>query len=175
MKRMVVLFVVLTVVAGGAFGIEFWFGPNAYYSELLEPADVRNADTSELKISDFSYGAELRTYIGLFTASAVGVYLPGGALEVDRMLVMTDFGVNVKLLFLRAGISIGPDFGIAFEEAGAVGGRSGGNLRLTGDIVLGNLSLGLAWVNRIALTAEGVAGATRETEGYLGITVLGRL
>lgn len=166
---------ILVVAAGGAFGIEFWLGPTAYYSEVLEPQDVRGADVGDLRLSDFSFGGELRSYIGLVTASAVAVYLPGGIDDYDRMLILTDVGVNLKLLFLRAGIGIGPDFGIAFEEHGAVGGRAGGNLRVTGDIVLGDFSLGLSWFSRMTLSAENVADATRKPEGYLGISILGRL
>lgn len=174
MKR-ITLFVALIVVAAAALpAADLLLGPNVYYASAIEPADIREARPDRIVASDFALGAETRLYLRAIQGSAVAVFTPGSSFRAPRLRVMTDIGLSLKLAFLRAGIGMGPDFGIAFGET-TEAGRLGGNIRLTGDIELGDLSIGLSWYSLISFDRASIAEAFRNPYGFLGLTVLKKL
>jgi hypothetical protein len=80
----------------------------------------------------------------------------------------------MQIAIVRASIGLGPDFGLAFGE-GVQKARLGGNLGLTGDVVLGDLSVGLSWFSLISFTRESIADVFRNPYGFLGVTALFKL
>lgn len=174
MKRLLAVLFITLSIAGVASAFDFYLGANAHFASAIQPAEVREARPSGLAPSDFAFGGETRLYLNAITGSASAIFLPGSSFQAPRFRVMTDVGLSLQLAILRAGIGIGPDFGIAFGESTETA-RLGGNLRLTGDIVLGDLSLGLSWYSLISFNRESIAEAFRNPYGFLGISLLKRL
>jgi hypothetical protein len=152
-----------------------YVGGNAYYAGVIRPQDVQQADPAGITLADFAFGGEARLLLGSIWGSAVGVYLPGNQVLPHRLHILLDAGLAIDLLFLRFGVGLGPDFGLALGNEGSRPYRAGANLRLTGDLMLGDLSVGLSWVSRIEFTRESIANAFRNPYGFLGVTLLTKL
>lgn len=174
MKRYLVVLLILLSVASAASAFDFYLGANAHYASAIQPAEVRDARPAGLAPSDFAFGGEARLYLNALTGSASAIFVPGSSFQAPRFRVMTDVGLSLQLAILRAGIGIGPDFGIAFGETTETA-RLGGNMRLTGDIVLGDLSLGVSWYSLISFNRQSIADAFRNPYGFLGVSLLKRL
>ena len=171
MKKLSLLLLCL-LLPMGVFALDFMAGANAYYAGLIQPEDVEAVGEIDLTIADFAFGGEARLVAGPLWGSAVGVYMPGDEFLPDRIHMMIDGGVAVKLLFLRFGAGLGPDFGFYLGNPVGSVARAGANLRLTGDILLGNLSLGLSWVSHVEFTRESIVEALQNPYGFLGVTAL---
>ncbi len=73
---------------------------------------------------------------------------------------------------MHAGVGIGPNFGFEFCNGATQVFRTGANLRLTGDIVIGPVLLGLNWVSEIQFTRASITDAFMNPYGKLGISLL---
>lgn len=171
MKKTIVLLAVLVVAAASATAIDLSVGANAYYASAIQPSDVRDARPGGLAASDFAFGGEARLFIGSLTGSAVAVFMPGSDFQSPQFRVMTDAGLSIQVAILRAGLGIGPDFGVSLGGSTSAA-RLGGNLRATADLVLGDFSVGLSWFSLISFDRASIADAFRNPYGFLGVTLL---
>lgn len=168
-----ILFVLpLLVVPFGAFALDLYAGPTAYYASVIQPKGVASLPGSGLSVSDLAFGGDARLYAGPLWGGLVGVYLPGDGTVPHRIQFLTDVGLGLKLAILRAGIGIGPDFGLQFGGGTKQFTEAGANLRITGDVMLGGFSLGLSWVSRVQLTQQSLVNAFSNPYGYLGVSLL---
>lgn len=175
MKRILPVVLMLVILPIGVFALDFYGGVNAYYASLIQPADVKNIDTAGLNLADFAFGGEARLVSGLLWGSAVGIYTPGDVNLPHRIDLLLDGGLGLSLGIVRAGIGIGPDFGVELGDNANRFFKTGANLRLTGDILLGPFSLGLSWINKIEFTRASIAEAFENPYGQLGVSLLYRL
>ena len=134
MKKILVV-LLIAVIPAFAFALEFQLGGTAMYKGL-----VTNLETGDLPgVEDFTYGAEARLKFGLLQAAAAGLYYPDPA--GDSILLMTDIGVAVDILFLRLGAGLGPNLNIALDGS-PEGIPVGFNLKGAVDAQFGRFSIG---------------------------------
>ena len=175
MKRIIPLLMLLALLPVGVFALDFYAGANAYYASLIQPADVQAIDTANLNMADFSFGGEARIVGHLLWASAIGTYTPADVNMPHRLDIMLDGGVGLTLGIVRAGIGIGPNFGIEMGDNAGNYFKTGANMRLTGDVLLGPFSVGLSWINKIEFTRASFVEAFENPYGQLGLAVLYKL
>ena len=171
MKKLGII-VLLLAIPFMAFSLDLYLGPTAYYASVIQPQSVKNLSGSGLSLSDFAVGGDARLIAGPLWGGVVGLFQPGTSSLPNQLQFMLDAGVGLKLLFLRAALGIGPDFGVAFGNGSTQAFRAGANLRLTGDILLGKVSLGLSWISRVEFTQQSLADAFTNPYGMLGVAVL---
>ena len=172
MKRMVVALLLCMILPFGAFALGFYVGPNIYYASLIRPADVVAMDTAGLNLADFALGGEARLIAGPFWGSAMGLYAPGDVNLPHHIDILLDAGLGLELGPVHAGVGIGPNFGLEFGNNAAQLFRTGANLRVTGDVVLGPVLLGLNWISEVQFTRASIADAFVNPYGKLGVSVL---
>lgn len=172
MKRIIPVLLVLMLVPANVFALDYYAGGNVYFASLIQPADIRTLDTAGLNLADFAFGGEARIVWGLIWASAVGTYTPGDVNLPHRLDLLLDSGVGITLGIMRAGIGIGPNYGI--EIGNNVGDyfKTGANMRLTGDVLLGPFSLGLSWISKVEFTRSSFVEAFGNPFGQLGMALL---
>ncbi len=174
MKKLAILLLFLAVPLA-LFSLDFYVGPTAYYASVIQPQSVKNLSPSGLSVSDFAVGGDARLLAGLLWGGVVGLYQPGSSSLPNQVQFMTDIGLGLRILFLRAAVGIGPDFGLAFGNGATQAFRAGANLRLTGDIILGKVSVGLSWLSKIEFTQQSISEAFSNPYGMLGVAVLFKL
>jgi hypothetical protein len=172
MKRIAVALLLCMILPLGAFALDFYAGVNVNYASLIRPADVVLIDTEGLNIADFAFGGEVRIIAGSFWASSVGTYTPGDINLPHRIDFLLDGGLALSLGIVRAGIGIGPNFGFEFSDSTTRLFRTGANMRMTGDVVLGPALLGLSWISRIDFTRASIVDAFMNPYGQLGVSLL---
>lgn len=172
MKRIVVALLLCMILPFGAFALGFYVGPNVYYASLVRPDDVVAMDTAGLNLADFAFGGEARLIAGPFWGSALGLYAPGDNNLPHHIDILLDAGLGLNLGPVHAGVGIGPNFGFEFGNNAAEFFRTGANLRVTGDIVLGPVLLGLNWISEVQFTRASIAEAFVNPYGKLGVSVL---
>jgi hypothetical protein len=103
--------------------------------------DVTAVGTHPVSINDFTFGGEARLKLGILQGGLTALYYPTSA--YTQIVAVTDIGVSLDVLMLRFGAGIGPNF--AFTVAGTTSqpANVGLNLKLSGDVNLGGLSVGL--------------------------------
>lgn len=174
MKRILSILLLCMVLPAGVFAIGIYGGVNAYYDNLIRPADIIAIDTAGLNLADFSFGGEVRVIAGPLWGSAVGIYTPGDVNLSNRVDLLLDGGLGLSLGFVRAGIGIGPNFGFEFGDNATNFFKTGANLRLTGDVLLGPLSLGLSWISKVEFTRDSIIDAFLNPYGQIGVAALYR-
>jgi hypothetical protein len=140
MKRLLVLFLVLALPIF-AFANDFQLGAIGMYTGTMEQLQAK-----DVQFDDFTFGAEARLKFSLFQAGASLLYYPASpvALLPPYLVALTDVGISVDLSLLRMGIGLGPNFSIALGPEGAgEPANLGLNLKLSADVNVGNLSVGL--------------------------------
>jgi hypothetical protein len=147
-------------------------GINMYYASIVRPADIVALDTAGLNLADFAFGAETRFIIDPFWASAIGLYSPGDVNLPHHIDLFLDAGLGITLGIVHAGIGIGPNFGLEFGNGATELIRTGANLRITGDIVIGPFLVGLNWISEIEFTRNSIIEAFENPYGKLGISCL---
>jgi len=172
MKRIVVALLLCMILPFGAFALGFYVGPNIYYASLIRPADVVAMDTAGLNLADFAFGGEARLIAGPFWGSAMGLYAPGDVNLPHHIDILLDAGLGLELGPVHAGVGIGPNFGLEFGNNAAQLFRTGANLRVTGDVVLGPVLLGLNWISEVQFTRASIADAFVNPYGKLGVSAL---
>ena len=175
MTKKLLIIVSLLTVPMAAFALDLYVGPTAYYATAVQPQSVASISPSSLSLSDFAIGADARLYAGPLWIGGVGLLQPGTTALPTQMQLITDVGLGLKLLFLRAAVGVGPDFGLAFGGNSTQVANAGANIRVTGDVVLGKFSLGLSWISRVQLTAQSLSQALSNPYGSLGVALLFKL
>jgi hypothetical protein len=172
-RRILIASLLCILLPLGAFAATgLYGGMDIYYASLIRPADVVAIDTAGLNLADFAFGGEARFIIDPFWGSAIGLYSPGDANLPHHIDILVDAGLGLTLGIVHAGIGIGPDFGLEFGNGATQLFRNGANLRLTGDIVLGPVLLGLNWISEIDFTRASIADTFMNPYGKLGVSVL---
>jgi hypothetical protein len=172
MKRILIASLVFMILPLGAFAAGLYGGIDIYYASLVRPADVVALDTAGLNMADFAFGGEARLIVDPFWGSAIGLYTPGDTNLPHHIDILLDAGLGLSLGIVHAGIGIGPNFGFEFGNGATRIFRTGANLRLTGDVVLGPVLLGLNWISNIEFTRASLADAFKNPYGKLGVSVL---
>ncbi len=103
--------------------------------------DVTTIQTTGIGLSDFTFGAEARLKLGLLQGGASLLYYPGAS--SNSILALTDIGVSVDVSLLRLGIGLGPNLAVNLGSTAAAPTNVGLNLKLSADVNLGSLSVGL--------------------------------
>ncbi|MCX7027605.1 MAG: hypothetical protein NT061_09015 [Spirochaetes bacterium] len=172
MKKNLVAALFCMLLPLGAFADGLYGGMDVYYASLVRPVDVVALDTAGLNMADFAFGGEARSIIDPFWGSAIGLYTPGDVNLPHHIDILLDAGLGLSLSIAHAGVGIGPDFGLEFGNGATQFFRTGANLRLTGDVVIGPFLLGLNWVSEIAFTRASIADAFMNPYGKLGVSLL---
>jgi hypothetical protein len=138
MKKLLVLLLVV-VLPAFAFA-DFQIGAVGMYKGTM--AQLKAKDVG---LEDFTFGAEARLKLSLFQAGVSALYYPEVPLAKPPAIVaLTDIGLSLDLLFLRFGLGLGPNLVIALNDTGAEKPFPVGlNLKMSTDVNIGNLSLGL--------------------------------
>jgi hypothetical protein len=138
MKKLLVL-LLMVVLPAFAFA-EFQIGGVGMYRGTM--AQLKAKDVG---IEDFTFGAEARLKLSLFQAGVSALYYPEVPLAKPPAIVaLTDVGLSLDVLFLRFGLGLGPNLVIALKDTGAAKPFPVGlNMKLSTDVKIGNLSLGL--------------------------------
>jgi len=167
MKKIIIVLSILVSITMSASALSFWVGPNAYYGKAITPDSVTGANVSSITLDDLAFGAEGRLYMGPLAGSVSAEYLGS-----KKILLLADAGLNLKLLFFRFGLGIGPNYGI---KLGGGEAALGGNLRATAEIQLGGLAAGLSWFSMVEFDKSSIAEAFKNPYGFLGATVTFKL
>jgi len=140
MKRLLIFLLVLALPVF-AFANDFQLGGIGMYTGTIDQLKAK-----DVQLDDFTFGAEARLKLSLFQAGASLLYYPASpvALLPPYLVALTDVGVSVDLSLLRLGIGLGPNFSIALGPEGAGDPANLGlNMKLSADVNIGNLSVGL--------------------------------
>jgi hypothetical protein len=165
MKRAlgVLLAVLLPVLAHA----EFQLGAVGVY--MHDPASILIAPVS---VGDFAPGGEARVKLGILQGAGTFVIYPG-ANEGLALGLFADVGLSVDVLFLRVGAAAGPtiEFPLGNAQAGPM--ESGWNLKLSADVNLGPVSVGLVGFYLLSDLADfGHLGDILSGPPWVGLTVL---
>ena len=173
MKKKLIAFLLCLSIPLAAFAASGLYGGiDMYYTSVIRPADVVALDTAGLNLADFAFGAETRFIIDPFWGSAIGLYSPGDVNLPHHIDILLDAGLGLTLGIVHVGIGIGPNFGLEFGNGATQLIKTGANLRLTGDIIVGPLLLGLNWISEIEFTRDSIIEAFENPYGKIGISCL---
>ncbi len=140
MKKLVVLLLVV-VLPAFAFA-DFQIGGVGMYKGTI--AQLKAKDVG---IEDFTFGAEARLKLSLFQAGVSALYYPENIdlMKPPAIVALTDVGIALDVLFLRFGVGLGPNLVIALKDQAGFSKPDpvGLNLKLSTDVKIGNLSVGL--------------------------------
>jgi hypothetical protein len=126
--------------------LAFALTPTLSHAEMqLGVAAMDNAAIASLWYQplNITWGMEGRlTFLKVLQVGLTGLYytpsVVGGS---SYILALADAGLSVEVLFLRFGVGLGPDLLIPMSGPG-VDSTSNANLKLSGDINIGPVSLG---------------------------------
>ena len=138
--------------------------------------DVTAADVHSVSINDFTFGGEARLKFGILQGGLTALYYPTS--EYAQIVALTDIGLSLDVLMFRFGAGIGPNF--AFTVAGTSPTSQpvnvGLNLKLSGDVNLGGLSLGLVGFYYLdSLSSLSHIGDMFKRLPWLGVTAMIKL
>ena len=168
MKRLLVLLLVV-VLPALAFA-DFQIGGVAMYRGTMAQLKAKNVG-----VEDFTFGAEARLKLSLFQAGVSALYYPEVPLAKPPAIVaLTDVGVALDVLFLRLGLGLGPNFVFALNDTGTAKPFPVGlNIKLSTDVRIGNLSLGLVGFYYLdSIRDLKNVGSVFKEMPWLGVTVL---
>ncbi|MGA2640760.1 MAG: hypothetical protein ABSG21_07630 [Spirochaetia bacterium] len=97
--------------------------------------------SSPQSTNNFTFGGEARLKIWIIQGGLTALYYPSSS--GNQIVALTDIGVSLDVLFLRFGAGIGPDFAFPVSGSAPQPSNVGMNLKFSGEIKLGGLSLGL--------------------------------
>jgi hypothetical protein len=160
-----------------AFALAFALTPPVAHAEFqLGAVGMYNGDIMALGTQplDMTWGMESRLkFLNVFQIGLTGLYYPpsvvGGS---SYILALTDAGLSVDIFFLRFGVGIGPNFLIPMSGP-SVSVTSNANLKLSGDINIGPVSLGVVAFYPVMSIwdLQGIAGM----KPWLGLTAMIKL
>lgn len=176
MKRLLILCAILIVPA--AVFAQVQVGGTALYNIPYFATDK----PEQIDASDFTFGADARIKILFFQASALGLATPGYTDDFGEQVPGTidlhvDGGIALDVLMFRLGLGLGPSFRFALAQDSEAN-NIGMNVKATADVMLGDFSIGLTYLNQFALNlAEGATELLDQdyTQGLLGVSVLFQL
>jgi len=118
---------------------DFQLGGTGMYN-----GDITSLGSQQLTSASFAYGLEARLkFLSVLQAGLTGLYytppVVGGPSYIHAL---TDIGLSVDIFFLRFGAGVGPDFFIPMSGP-VVTATSTANLKLTGDINIGPVAVGV--------------------------------
>ncbi len=133
--RRILIVLVVALLPAMAFA-DFQIGGVGMYK-----GDVTTISAAGIGLTDFTFGAEARLKLGLLQGGASLLYYPGAS--YNSILALTDIGVSLDVAFLRLGLGLGPNLAVNLGSAAATPVNVGLNLKLSADVNLGSLSIGL--------------------------------
>lgn len=176
MKK-ILLIVALIVLPLSVFA-DFQIGGAAYLNVPLTPGQDAIEDASGFEFGDLLFGADVRFNLSLFQAQATVFYsaaeetVPATPASLG---VYTDVGLLIDLSLVRLGLGIGPNLVFILDDV-TDPTQIGANIKVSGEIVLGDLSIGVNFITMIEnLAVEDFAAAFEEPTGYFGVSVLYKL
>ncbi len=120
-----------SVAASGSDGL--WIGPTGLYKYFVEPGEEIDFDSE-----NFAFGLDARLRLSLLEGSILAVYVPLG--DDNAVLSFANIGVNTNLGPVNVGASVGAAF--IYSEELDDSFDAGVNLKITADLILGNVSVG---------------------------------
>ena len=111
----------------------------------LYNGNVAALGSGSISANDFSFGLETRfKFLSVLQVGLTGLYyLPSSPTTPSYIEALTDAGLSVDIFVLRLGAGIGPVFFIPMSGP-AVAASSVANLKLSADINIGPVSIGVA-------------------------------
>ena len=164
--RRFTLFLILLILPVALFA-QLQVGGTALYNyPLVEDS------SSDISASDFTFGADARLKILLFQASGLALFTPGTDLSPANLDLFLDGGITFDVLMFRLGLGAGPNFRVPLGEGSTSG--FGLNVKATADLMLGDLSLGLTYLNKFELDFEQAGELLDQnySQGLFGISLL---
>ncbi len=133
------LAVLILALAPALTYADFQLGGAAMYN-----GDITALGSQQVTSADFAYGLESRfKFLSVLQVGLTGLYYTppfvGGSSYIQAL---ADIGLSFDIFFLRFGAGMGPDFFIPMSGP-AVSGTSIANLKLSGDINLGPVAIGV--------------------------------
>ncbi|MFW6288373.1 MAG: hypothetical protein ACOC2Q_01175 [Spirochaetota bacterium] len=165
--RRLTLFLILLILPVALFA-QLQVGGTALYNYPL----VDDAPSTDISASDFTFGADARLKILLFQASGLALFTPGTELTPANIDLFVDGGITLDLLMFRLGLGAGPNFRIPLGEGSTSG--FGLNVKATADLMLGDLALGLTYLNKFELDFDQAGELLDQdySQGLVGISLL---
>ncbi|MBN1698241.1 MAG: hypothetical protein JW881_12065 [Spirochaetales bacterium] len=171
MQRILIILAILLLPLA-AFA-DFQIGPTAFYNFYVsEPDDLPGA--KELSVNDFTFGLDTRLKLSIFQAGAFAFFQPGYEDDPGSIELFTNLGIALDIFIFRFGVGLGPNLIVylgdpGFEETVNLGM----NLKLSGEVMLGGISIGLNYLMDIDLSEDSADIFKPENiEGLLGVSVL---
>jgi hypothetical protein len=177
MKIRILAISVLLVFVSAATFADFQIGAVAMYK-----GDPSTLSASGLGLQDFTFGLDTRLNLGILQGGISALYYPADITTAGpipaSLVALTDIGLCLDILFIRIGAGIGPSFSIPLESGAPVRDALpvGVNMKLAGDVMLGDFSLGLVfvyYVNSFSDFAE--PEFFRLARPFIGVSVLYKL
>jgi len=169
MKKILVV-LLIAIIPAFAFALEFQLGGTAMYKGL-----VSNLESGEVPgLDDFTYGAEARLKFGLLQGSLAGLYYPGPGEDHSSILLMTDVGIAVDVLFLRLGAGLGPNLNIGIQGT-PDGVPVGFNVKAAVDAQFGRFSIGAVAYWYVSTLSSIGPDLFKESTPWIGLTALFKL
>ena len=161
MRKLVLVLCVLAILPVAAFA-EWGFGGAAFYkSPVLLGQPI---DTSNVNVTQFSFGGDLRLKLAWFQAEGLLLYSAGDAQSLSMYL---DAGLALDVAILRLSIGAGPTLCDNFGQSSPM--QAGLNAKVSADLKLGPISVGASYIMALNL-ANGVNVQT--STGLLGVQLL---
>ena len=172
MKRFIPVLLMALAIPLSGFALDLYVGGNVYYASFIQPADIRAIDLADLNMADVAMAAEARLIWGPIWGSAIASLTPADVNMPLRVDLLLDSGIGVQLGMFRLGAGMGPTYGVEIGSNAINYFKLGANMRLTGDLMLGPVSLGLSWLSKIEFTRASIIEAMRNPYGQLGVALL---
>lgn len=173
MKKALLLLILMIVPC--LLYAEFQIGPTALYGWVLAPDEI-TAATTNLSLDDFSFGADARFTFGMLQASAFGLFSPAFEDFPAEIELYLDGGLALDFVFLRLALGLGPNFIFVLDEGIDEIFNVGGNVKLSCDLMLGSIDVGLYYLMFIdSFSAESLQNLAANIEGNIGLSVLFKL
>jgi hypothetical protein len=99
-------------------------------------------DTNNLNVSQFSFGGDVRLKLDWFMGEALVLYASGSG--VNSLNAYLDAGVTGDLAIVRLSLGAGPSF--VYNAGSNSGAQVGLNAKVGADVMLGNISVGVAYI-----------------------------
>ena len=176
--RKALLFIVLIALPCMAFA-EFQIGPTALYNAIFSPNAAYTtgmyAMSTGLTLSDFTFGADARLKLGLFQACAMGLVSPGVYGWPTEIELYLDLGIAIDIWFIRLGLGAGPNLIVA-TGSNISSTYVGGNVKLSGDIMFGDVALSLNYLMYLQdFSQNSIRYLMYNLEGNFGVSLLFKL
>lgn len=136
--------------------------------------DIAIIQTTGIGFTDFTFGGEARLKIGFLQAGASLLSYPGAS--YSSILAIADIGLSQDVALLRLGIGLGPNLSVNLGSAAPTPLNVGANLKLSADVNLGSLSIGLVgfyYLNDVSDFSS--LGAVFSKLPWVGITAMVKL